>query len=111
MGVFSNGDAVVNRAAFFNGNAVGRLTSVAAAVLLTGGPVLANDSASVRAASLEVKARILSMEQVNVTAEIALDETAPAANATVAALLAQLEDLDRAPVKKQLPSEPAKPAL
>ena len=54
------------------------------------------DGARVQVSSLEVRSRIASMEQVNVTAEKAIDEQAPAASQTVADLLAELDRLEEA---------------
>ena len=54
----------------------------------------ADEPSQVQAASLEVKARIKSMEQVNVTAEKSIDESLPAASAEVTNLLQALEDID-----------------
>lgn len=54
----------------------------------------ADETSQVEAASLEVKARIKSMEQVNVTAEKSIDESLPAASAEVTDLLQALEDID-----------------
>lgn len=67
-----------------------------ATVLLMGASALghADDAQGVQPASLEVKARIKSMEQVNVTAEKPIDETAPPPSAAVADLLAQLQASD-----------------
>lgn len=61
--------------------------AVGCCALLVAVGARADDGGKVQAASLEVKARIASMEQVNVTAEIPVDDTAPAASAKVAALL------------------------
>ncbi|MEM7216974.1 MAG: hypothetical protein AAF515_01320 [Pseudomonadota bacterium] len=72
-----------------------RLISFATAALaagLTG--YAAADDAPMRVAELEVKQRIESMEQVNVTAEIAVDPTAPAPTREVTALLDELLLLD-----------------
>ena len=66
----------------------------ACATLLIAGAATADNAGTVSAASLEGKARIASMEQVNVTAEIGVDESAPAPSATVSALLQQLDGID-----------------
>jgi len=60
----------------------------------------AEDIQQVQVSSLEVKSRIASIEQVNVTAEKRLDEDAPAPAAVVADLLAELEALEAAPTQK-----------
>jgi len=70
---------------------------VSALVLFAAASAHADDASQVQAASLEVKSRIKSMEQVNVTAEKSIDENAPAASAKVVDLLAELEALDSAP--------------
>ena len=64
--------------------------------LITAGAlsVGATDNQSVQISSLEVKSRIASMEQVNVTAEKTIDENAPAPSAEVSDLLTELERLD-----------------
>ena len=49
---------------------------------------------SIKPVSLEVKQRIQAIEQINVTAEKPVDETAPAASAEVEALLRELEELE-----------------
>ena len=66
--------------------------------------VHANDSDRVQVSSLEVKSRIATMEQVNVTAEKEMDDTAPAASVTVENLLAELESLEAG--TSQPPAEP-----
>ncbi len=55
---------------------------------------LAVDRQPVQVSSLEVKARIASMEQVNVTAEKPIELSAPAPSSEVADLLAELVQLD-----------------
>jgi hypothetical protein len=77
------------------------LGSLALGVALLGvvGAANANTNANteaneIRVASLEVKQRIQSMEQINVTAEKSVDESAPAASAAVSALLEELAGLE-----------------
>jgi hypothetical protein len=71
-----------------------------APAVLAEGPIGAGgagkDVARVQVSRLEVRSRIASMEQVNVTAEKAIDEQAPAASQTVADLLAELDLLEQA---------------
>ena len=64
-----------------------------AAGLVLAGTLAAGADDAMQPASLSVKARISSMEQINVTAENPVDESAPAASADVAELLAELEQL------------------
>ncbi len=71
------------------------LGSLTLGVALLGGVSSANAD-EIRVASLEVKQRIQSMEQINVTAEKSVDESAPAASAAVSALLEELEGLEEA---------------
>jgi|GEM_PF-6153031 len=54
----------------------------------------ANDGAQVQVPSLEVRARIASMEQVNVTAEKSINPDVPAPSEGVAQLLAELEEIE-----------------
>jgi len=89
----------------FGAPAVGYLLA-AAAFAATG--VSANDGAQVQVPSLEVKARIASMEQVNVTAEKTIDPDAPAPSASVARLLAELEELEELEViEREVSAEPS----
>lgn len=73
-----------------------RSLGVGALALFAVASVQADDTGQVQAASLEVKARIKSMERVNVTAEKTLDTSVPAASAKVEDLLTELEVLDTA---------------
>jgi len=68
--------------------------AIGSALIASAPGVSANEGSQVQVSSLEVKARIASMEQVNVTAEKAIDANAPAASANVAQLLAELEALE-----------------
>ena len=56
--------------------------------------LMQNKGAQVQVPSLEVRARIASMEQVNVTAEKSIDPDAPAPSEGVAQLLAELEEIE-----------------
>jgi len=75
-----------------------RSLGIGALALFAVASVQADEASQVQAASLEVKARIKSMERVNVTAEKSIDENVPAASAKVEDLLAELEALDNANV-------------
>ena len=81
-----------------------RSLGVSALALFAAASAQADETSQVQAASLEVKARIKSMEQVNVTAEKSIDENAPAASAKVAELLTELEAFDNAQAQ---PAEPS----
>jgi len=72
---------------------VGGLT-LGVALLGVFGVVGSASADEIRVASLEVKQRIQSMEQINVTAEKSVDESAPTASAAVSALLEELEELE-----------------
>ena len=61
----------------------------------------AEDIQQVQVSSLEVKSRIASIEQVNVTAEKPVDENVPAPAAVVADLLAELEALETSTAHKE----------
>lgn len=71
------------------------LTGALAVVLLgASGAQAIGTPESIQPASLEVKARIQAIEQINVTAEKSIDETAPQASAEVQALLQELDELE-----------------
>ena len=75
---------------------VGKLLAMTVVALAASG-VYANDAyanETVQVPSLEVKARIASMEEVNVTAEKSIDPDAPAPSAGVAQLLLELEAIE-----------------
>ena len=76
---------------------------VAPVLVVMAAPVAyANDGAHVQVPSLEVRARITSMEQVNVTAEKSIDPDAPAPSVGVAQLLAELEEIEAETTKESI---------
>lgn len=77
----------------------------AAAMLVAGNAYAISPQETIQPVSLQVKQRIQAIEQINVTAEKPVDESAPRASAEVEALLRELDELHE--LEEQETADPA----